>query len=97
MLSQEYCVLDVNNFIGKFCIIQLCECGLEYDIIYFEDKFYICINLDVQNFCLMEMFVDVIIKENWKEVIVYCKDVLLEGMDVFKNYLVFSECKGGII
>ena len=95
-LSQEYRVLDANNPTGKFRIIQPRERGLEYDITHFEDKFYIRTNLDAQNFRLMETPVDATSKENWKEVIAHRKDVLLEGMDVFKNYLVLSERKGGI-
>lgn len=95
-LSQEYRVLDANNPTGKFRIIQPRERGLEYDITHFEDKFYIRTNLDAQNFRLMETPVDATTKENWKEVIAHRKDVLLEGMDVFKNYLVLSERKGGI-
>lgn len=36
-------------------------------------------------------------KDNWEEVILYCNDVLLEDMEIFKDYLVFFECKAGII
>ncbi len=35
-------------------------------------------------------------EENWTEVIPHRKDVLLEGMEIFKNYLVLSERKAGL-
>lgn len=45
----------------------------------------------------MKILEEKIIKDNWEEVIFYCKDVLLEDMEIFKDYFVFFECKAGII
>ncbi len=68
----------------------------EYSISHFNDKFYIRTNLDAENFRLMETPENATGKENWKEVIAHRKDVLLEGMDIFKDFLVLSERKAGI-
>jgi len=68
----------------------------EYSINHFNDKFYIRTNLDAENFRLMETPENATGKENWKEVIPHRKDVLLEGTDVFKEFLVLSERKAGI-
>ena len=35
-------------------------------------------------------------RENWKDVLPHRSDVLLEGIEVFKDYLVASERKGGL-
>ncbi|WP_367389235.1 S9 family peptidase [Lewinella sp. LCG006] len=95
-LSQEYQVLDANNPTGEFRMIQPRERGLEYGIAHFGDKFYIRTNLDAQNFRLMSTPENATTKDNWTEVIPHRKDVLLEGMEIFQNYLVLSERKNGI-
>ena len=35
-------------------------------------------------------------KENWKDLIPHREDVLLEGIDIFKDYLVISERFNGL-
>lgn len=96
-ISTEYRVLDADNPTGKFQLIQGRERKLEYSIAHFEDKFYIRTNWNAQNFRLMSVPVDAPSKENWTEVIPNREDVLLEDMDIFKDYMVLTERKGGII
>lgn len=95
-LSQEYRVLDADQPQGEFRIIQPRERNLEYSIAHYQDKFYIRTNLDAQNFRLMVTDEDNTGKENWTEVIPHREDVLLEDMDIFKDYLVLSERRAGI-
>lgn len=95
-LSSEYWVLDANKPDDKFRVIQPRERNLEYSIDHSGDKFYILTNLDAKNFRLMEAAESKTAKNDWKEVIAHRSDVLLEGMDIFKSYLVLSERKNGI-
>ncbi len=95
-LSSEYRILDASTPDGNFEIFQPRERKLEYDISHYEDKFYVRTNMDAKNFRLMETPINATGKANWKEVIPNRDDVLLEGMDVFKDYLVLSERKAGI-
>lgn len=95
-LSTEYLVLDANQPEGKFKPVHPRERNLEYHVSDFGDKFYIRTNLNAPNFRLMETPQAASGKANWKEVIPHREEVLLEGMDVFKNYLVLSERKAGI-
>ena len=95
-LSTEYRVLDADNPDGAFRIIQPRERDLEYSIAHYEDKFYIRTNLDAKNFRLMSTPENATGKEHWQEVIGHRDDVLLEGMDIFKEFLVLSERKNGI-
>ncbi|MCB9304007.1 MAG: S9 family peptidase [Lewinellaceae bacterium] len=95
-LSQEYRVLNADTPEGEFRIIQPRERGLEYSIAHFDDKFFIRTNLDARNFRLMVANELNTTKENWKEAIPHREDVLLEDMDVFRDYLVLSERKNGI-
>jgi len=95
-LSTEYQIADANANNPEFKIFQPRERNLEYSIYHFNDKFYVLTNLDAKNFRLMETPDTKTGKENWKEVIPHRKDVLLEDVDIFQNYLVLSERKNGL-
>ena len=96
-LSTEYRFLDANRPDGEFKIIQPREKDLEYDVAHFKDKFYIRTNYKAKNFQLMETHIDKTSKENWTEVIPHREDVLLQGFEIFNNFLVVSERKDGLI
>ena len=95
-LTNEYRVLDANNPDGEFRVIQERIRGLEYSVAHFEDKFYIRTNWDAQNFKIMMTDEFKTSRENWEEVIPHRPDVLIEDMDVFKDFLVLSERVKGI-
>ncbi|MGC9374126.1 MAG: S9 family peptidase [Bacteroidales bacterium] len=95
-LSNEYRFLDANNPDGDFKIIQPRERGLEYDVDHFGDYFYIKTNLNAKNFRLMRTPVHQTNKKFWKEVIPHRKDVFLEGIEIFKDYLVVEERSNGL-
>jgi len=95
-LSSEMRYLDANNPTGDFQIFQERERDHEYSISHYKDKFYIVTNWNAQNFRLMETEVNKTEKSNWKEVIPHRRDVLLNGMDAFEDYLVLSERKDGL-
>lgn len=90
-LTNHYQILDANNPEGKFKEFTPRERGLEYSIDHYGDKFYVVTNLDAQNFRLMETPVAKTAKQNWKEKIAHRKDTLLQGIEIFKDYLVLSE------
>ena len=95
-LTNEYRFLSADTPEGKFKIIQPRERGLEYNIAHFEDHFYIITNLDATNFRLMKTPITNTEKENWVEVIAHRENVLLEGIEIFKDYLVVEERKEGL-
>lgn len=95
-LSSEYRFLDTGNPRGEFAIFQPRERGLEHEVYDAGDKFYIRTNLDAKNFRLMEVSGKQTAKEHWKETVAHREDVLLEGVDAFKDHLVLSERKNGL-
>ena len=95
-LTSEYQIADANNPTDKFKIFYPRESGLEYYINHFEDKFYIRTNYDAKNFRLMETPESKTNKENWKTVIEHRDDVLLEGIETFRNFLVLRERENGL-
>ncbi|MDX5422720.1 MAG: S9 family peptidase, partial [Hymenobacteraceae bacterium] len=96
-LSNEYRYVDANTPNGTFKVIQPRERGLEYSVDHFGDKFYIVTNKDgATNFKLMQTPVSRTGKDNWKEVIPHREDVLLEGIEIFKDYLTLQERRNGL-
>ena len=95
-LSSEWRVLDANTPDGEWKIIQPRKRNLEYDIEHFGDHFYIVTNLEAKNFRLMKTPVDKTETSNWKEVIPHREDVLLEDIEIFKNFLVVEERNNGL-
>lgn len=96
-LTSEYRILDAKKPDGEFKIFQPRTRGLEYDISHYGDKFYIVTNKDkATNFKLMETPEGKTGMENWKDVLEHREDVLVEGIDIFKNYLVISERSNGL-
>lgn len=95
-LTTEYRVLDADNPGGEWKVIQPRVRGLEYGISHYEDHFYVVTNLDAKNFRLMRTPVNATTKENWTEVIPHREDVMLEGVELFSNYMVVDERKEGL-
>ncbi|MGO1586008.1 MAG: S9 family peptidase, partial [Mesonia sp.] len=96
-LSDEYRILDANEPRGEFRMFQERCRGLEFSISHFEDHFYILTNKDdATNFKLMKTPIDALGKENWTEVLAHREEVLLEDIDIFKEFLVVSERSNGL-
>jgi oligopeptidase B len=95
-LSDEVLYLDADQANGKFAAVQPRTAKLEYSVEHFGDKFYIRTNDNALNFKLVETPVSKPAKENWKEVIPHRSDVLLKGIEIFKDYLVVSEQSEGL-
>lgn len=90
-LTNDYQILNANTPDGKWQNFNPRERGLEYSIDHYQDKFYVVTNWDAQNFRLMETPEGKTAKSNWKEKIAHRKDTLLQGIEIFKNYLVLNE------
>ena len=96
-LTTEYQILNANSPDEKFKVFQPRIRGLEYNINHFEDEFYIVTNIDKAiNFKLMKTHEETTGLSNWQEVIPHREDVLLEGIDIFKDFLVISERSNGL-
>ena len=96
-LTSEYQILDAKNPNGEFKIFQKRTRGLEYSISHYGDSFYIVTNKDkATNFKLMKTPETATAAENWKDLIEHRKDVLLEGIEIFKDYLVVEERSNGL-
>lgn len=96
-LSSEHRILDADTPDAPFQLFQPRLKEVLYSIDHWNDKFLIVTNKDAKNFRLMESPLDKTGVENWKEVIPHRTDVLLEGIEVFKDHWVISERKNGLL
>ncbi|CAM3683697.1 S9 family peptidase [Flavobacterium saliperosum] len=96
-LTSEYQILKSDNPDGKFELFQKRTRGLEYSISHFGDSFYVVTNKDkATNFKLMKTLETATAKENWVDLIPNRKETLLEGIEIFKDYLVVEERNNGL-
>ena len=96
-LTTEYRILSSDNPDGEFQVFQTRVRGLEYSISHYEDSFYILTNKDkATNFKLMKTPENRTEKKFWKDLIPHREDVLLEDIEIFKNYLVVEERSNGL-
>lgn len=96
-MSSEYRILDANKPDDAFTVFQPRMKDVLYTIDHWGDKFLIVTNLNAKNFRLMETPLTKTGIESWKEVIPHRTDVLLSGIEIFKDYWVISERKNGLI
>lgn len=96
-LTSEYQILNAETPYQDFTVFQPRERGLEYSISHFGKHFFILTNKDKAiNFKLMKTLENNTLQENWIDVIAHREEVLLEGIEIFKDYLVVSERTNGL-
>ena len=96
-LSTEYRFLDANTPNGEWKVIQPRQRDLEYSVSHYGDDFYIISNRDgASNFRLDKTPVSNPGMDNWTEVLPHRDNVFLEGIEIFKDYLVVDERKDGL-
>lgn len=96
-LTSEFQILLTDNPDGDFKIFTPRQRGLEYTIFHYEDYFYILTNKDkAENFKLMRTAEEQTSADSWEEFIPHREEVLLEDIDIFKEYYVLSERENGL-
>ena len=96
-LTSEYRILKADNPTGEFKVFQPRTRGLEYEIAHYGDSFYVLTNADkATNFKIVKVSEENTAKENWKDLIEHREDVLVEDIEIFKEYYVISERSNGL-
>jgi oligopeptidase B len=97
-MSSELRMIDANKPSDEFKVFQPRMKDVLYDVTALSDKFLIRTNLDdAKNFKLMECPLNKTEVANWKEVIPVRKDVLLQGIEEFKDFIVINERQDGLV
>ncbi|NQZ24165.1 MAG: S9 family peptidase [Colwellia sp.] len=96
--STHILVLSADEPDGKFIDLFPYQDQHEYNADKIGDHFYIVTNYQAKNFRLMKAAVSQVHDiNNWQEVIPHRKDVLLEGIELFNNFIVVTEREHGQI
>ena len=96
-LTSEYRFLNADSPNNDFKILQKRTQDLEYSIAHYNDSFYIISNIDGStNFKISKTNENTTGKENWQDVIPHRKSVLVEDIEIFKDYLVINERENGL-
>ncbi|HXG34899.1 MAG TPA: S9 family peptidase [Bryobacteraceae bacterium] len=96
-LSTEYRFLEADKPDGEFRVFLPRRRDHEYRLEHYGDHFYIITNHQAKNFRLMRTPVSRTGMENWEEILPHRRDVLLEDIEIFKDALVVSERRNGLI
>lgn len=97
-ISDEMRFVPANDIFAEWKIIQSREADLEYSVEHFENDFYIITNVDgATNFKLVKTPVDKTTKENWTDIVPHREGILLEGFEIFNDYLVIEEREKGLL
>jgi len=95
-MSSEYRFLPADKPDEPFKVFQPRMKEVLYEIADEGNRFIIVTNWNAKNFRLMECPYDATDSAHWKEIIPHRPDVLLEGVEEFKDWLVLVERKNGL-
>jgi len=97
-ISDEHHFIPSDNVFAEWKVIQPRIDDLEYSVEHYKDEFYIITNADdATNFKIVKTKIDNCGMENWVDVIPHRAEVLLEGFEIFRDYLVLEEREQGLL
>ena len=95
-MSSEVWVLNADQPGQAFTLFQPRLKDVLYYVNHANDLFYIHTNKEAKNFKIMTCAEGSTSVKDWKEILPHNDKILVQGFDVFKNYLVISERKNGL-
>ena len=96
-LSTETMILEADNPDGSFRMFEPRQVNHEYSIDHIGNSFYIRTNVGgASNFKLMKTGERNTGKDSWTDVIPHRDDVLLQGFELFDEYMTVSERINGL-
>lgn len=91
-LTTECRYIDASKPYSEFMVFEPRKVNHEYSIDHLGNEFFVRTNSGgANNFRLMKTTETKTEMDNWKEVIPNRKDILLEGFELFNNYIVAQE------
>ncbi len=95
-LSSEIKWIDANRPGDAFAVFQPRIKDVLYDVDHATDKFYIRTNLHAKNFKIVTCGEDKKDSTNWKDLVPHNNSILVQGFELFKNFMAVSERKDGL-
>ncbi|WP_018674699.1 S9 family peptidase [Riemerella columbina] len=97
-VADEHRFIPADNVNAEWTIVQPRETGLEYSVEHYKDHFYIITNEgSASNFKFVKTPVETPQKNHWETIIPHRKEVLLEGVEIFRDFLVIEERTEGLL
>jgi oligopeptidase B len=94
--TWESRILDASEPKGDFKVVLPREKGHKYEVDHRDGLFYIRTNRDAKNFRIVTAPVADPSPANWKPFLDHDKDVLVSGIDLFRDFAVVSDKKAGL-
>ena len=95
-LSSEYRYLDAGAPAALPKVFQRREKDHLYQVEHLGDKFYVRTNWQAPNYRLMTTPVTTTVKTAWTDALTRHPEIFLDNFELFKEYLVLNERKGGL-
>ena len=89
--TTEVHYLSADEAEGRFTLLYERQAQVEYYVSHHSDFFYILTNEQAPNFKLMKTPVTKSSRIDWETVIPHSRDIKLDNIEVFKDYLVIME------
>lgn len=96
-LTTEYRILRADQPEGDFEVFAPRQRGVEYSIYHYDTDFYIVTNRDgARNFKVMKTREGQTAADRWEEFIPHREEVLIEDIEIFRDYYVVCERTQGL-
>lgn len=95
-LIKEYRYIKANEPLSEFKVFLERQDDHEYGIDHYGDHFFITTNWEAKNFRLMKCPLEDTRQSQWQEVLPHREEVLLEGVEIFRDYMVVDERINGL-
>ena len=95
-LSSEVQWLDANKPSETFTVFQPRMKDVLYEVDHADATFFIKTNLNAKNFKIVTCADTKTASSNWKDYVPHQPDVLIQGFNLFKNFIAISERKDGL-
>lgn len=95
-LSSEVRWIDAAKPDQPFVVFQPRMKEVLYDVDHANGKFYIRTNLNAKNFKLVTAAENKTDSSGWTDMIPHSDSILVQGFDLFKNFIAVSERKNGL-
>lgn len=96
-ISDEVRVLPARQPLGTWRVLQPRERGLEYSVDHLGDRFFVRTNLAAENFRLMVCPEAAGDQASWQELVPHRDDAYLARFELFDDFLVLAERRGGLM
>ena len=96
VLTTEYRILETDDPQGELRLLEAREHNHEYSARHHGNHFFILTNKGAHSFRLVKAPAEAPSFENWEEVIPHREGVILEDLEVFRDFLVVVERREGL-